>query len=427
MNVYRDPGAYLLECYGRRVPMRARQVSVRSVRSMRSPRSCLRLALWTLAVVIGSGCYLSHESDTPAVHIEPGPCGPSGPPRCIVSDSPCAPPHAVDALCVVDQWACPRGARVYQRPWLDDMCTPLLDEVDPFVDGVHDAPVPVAIDEQCQWLVPFSGPGVMTPNHAPARSGRACDEVELVTTAPIVDVPDPSVFVGIQASVLDANGDVRPLVRGWRYDPLAAFGVRGLGVGFATVAAGRVEVGGAWLFGEDLDLGDAALRFDGHVYAYGCPGTPGALEEDCIVGRAPVADMDDPRAWRLFGDDGWTTGAASRVFGSGPHRGPVFADPRGDGFVHIYAIGFGSTLEIVRAPAPQGPWSSATTLAPCELPADDPHAYCAGPVVYLELWDPFARDELIVGYSIGTTAEDGDRLRAADPHGYWPKVARLGF
>jgi hypothetical protein len=116
-------------------------------------------------------------------------------------------------------------------------------------------------------------------------------------------------------------------------------------------------------------------------------------------------------------------GKPLRVFGSGPHRGPVVHDPRG-GFLHVYAIGFGSTVELTHADRPEGPWGEAKQLAKCQLPADDPGAYCAGPVVYLELFDPTLPNELVVGYSIGTTSQDGEQRRKANPAAYWPRVVR---
>jgi hypothetical protein len=144
------------------------------------------------------------------------------------------------------------------------------------------------------------------------------------------------------------------------------------------------------------------------------------------VGRAALGRERDPSAWEIFGEGGWGLGAPAIVFGPGPHRGPVLADPRG-GLVHVYAIGFGRAVAITRAARPEGPWSAAPVLAPCELPADDPGAYCAGPVVHLELFDPTRPNEIVVSYAIGTTALDGAERRAREPASYWPRLVRVAW
>lgn len=397
---------------------------------MSAPRprfAALRLCLLgaTLSLWLG-GCFLMH--DRPAPPPEPTACDPAPPPRCTASDGPCEPLRAVDAECVGTAWACPQGAEPYVPPWADDLCPPLQATGSPFVDGVHEAPVPIAMDGQCRWLLPTSAHTNPdgAPNHAVADPGRACDGIRLLSGEPAVEVPAAGSWVGIQATMQDSGGRVRALVRGWRLDPLAAFGVRSLGVGLATVEGQRLRVDDDWLFAPELDLGDAAVVFDDHLYAYGCPGAPEWLEEDCIVGRAPLSLIDEGDAWALWGADGWGTGGEpARVFGSGPHRGPVVRDPRGGGLLHIYAIGFGTDLMLTTAQRPEGPWGDARALVPCELPAADPDAYCAGPVVYLHLWDPFTPDTLVVGYSVGTTSEDGERLRAERPGDYWPRIVRV--
>jgi hypothetical protein len=91
----------------------------------------------------------------------------------------------------------------------------------------------------------------------------------------------------------------------------------------------------------------------------------------------------------------------------------------------VFAIGFGRELRVECADAPEGPWSAPAVLAPCDLPADDPGAYCAGPVVYRELADPLEPGWIVVGHSVGTTSPDGDARRARDPRAYWPRIVRL--
>ena len=377
---------------------------------------------FVLVLACAPGCYLAHEDAPIAV---PAPCSSAPPPRCVTRASPCDPLSPVAAECVDDLWACPAGAELYARPWEDAVCLPLEGELDLFLDGVHEAPLPVPIDGECRWLVPLSSEDGVTD--VAARSGRACRDVELVSRAPAVEPSGDSSYLGMQASFIDATGSARVLVRGWRFDPLAPFGVRDLGVGLGRVEGSRVIAPSTWLFDPSIDLGDAALVFEDHLYAFGCPGIPEWIEEDCFVGRARLDAIDDPSAWRELGEGGWGTGPPLRVFGSGPHRGPVARDPRGTGLIHVYAVGFGSSIEITRALRPEGPWSPAATLATCDLPPDDPGAYCAGPIVHVELWDPFEPSTIVVGYSIGTTSDDGDARRRADPSAYWPRLVRVAF
>lgn len=273
---------------------------------------------------------------------------------------------------------------------------------------------------RCMWVFPSadSASGLV----AVPTAARCAD---LAAPVPITVEALDADYLALQAAFYDAHGATRVLVRGWRFDPLVGYGVRAVGVGLGRMSQQAITLDSPWLFGDDLDLGDAALVYEGHLYAYGCPGAPHGLEEDCIVGRARLADIDSPAAWLTYGSGGWGVGSPQRVFGSGPHRGPVVRDPAGAGFLHAYAIGFGSTLELTRAERPEGPWQSGQTLLRCTLPRDDPGAYCAGPIVHLELHDPTRPHELVVTYSVGTTSADGERRRLAAPRAYWPRTERV--
>jgi hypothetical protein len=374
-----------------------------------------------------AGCWDSHVRPEPPIPV-PGGCDRATEPTCTTRASPCDALALVAAVCEDEAWSCPPGARLYAQPWSDDVCLPLEGRVSTglFSDGVHEAPVPIALGDHCAWVFPVETGGAI--RLAAIDTAPTCAALSAAgSDTPIDDLDGDLDFVAVGASFEDTSGATRVLVRGWRFDPLAGFGVRSLGVGLARVDGGRIAVSDAWLFGDDLDLGDAAIVVDGFAYAYGCPGDPHALEEDCIVGRAPLGDVDTASAWDVLGDRGWGEGAPVRVFGSGPHRSAVVEDPRGSGFLHVYAIGFGTDLMITTASAPEGPWSPARVLVPCDLPPDDPGAYCAGPTVHRELLDPLAPSTLVVSYSVGTTAEDGPSRRAADPAAYWPHVVRVSL
>lgn len=381
-------------------------------------------ALVAVAALV-AGCHLSHTRGSPGDASPEGDatasCPPSSRPMCAARPAACEPLALVSAACVAGAWWCPEGSAPYVRPWDDELCLPLEGHASPVV---QEAPVPVPIDGRCAWVFPIDdGDGEIELGGT--ETARRCDDLRELA-GPIAELEGAVDYVALSASATIA-GEPRVMVRGWRFEPGAPFGVEALGVGLARSRDARIVADDRWLFGPELDLGDAMLAHGGFVYAYGCPGTPTWLEEDCLVARAPEDAIDRADAWRVHGERGWGEGTPARVFGSGPHRSAVLADPRGEGFLHVFAIGFGDRILVQRAPAPEGPWQEAVTLRACELPADDPDAFCAGPVVHRELGDPLEPDVLHVGYSIGTTAPDGAARRARDRTAYWPRIVRAAL
>lgn len=368
-----------------------------------------------------AGCYGAHER---ALDAGPQPdaatCDPAARPRCTHRDAPCDPLALVDAVCVATTWQCPPGAAPYERPWQDDRCLPLRG-VAFFPDGVHESPVSVPVGDSCDWIFPLETPSGVQLVGVPVAP--RCDALT-APTGPLDDAHDMGSYFAVEAAIVTPSG-TRLLARGWQFDATAPFGVRALGVELGHVAGGRLRFDAPVLFDETNDLGDAAIVDGGFVYAYGSPGPTHDLEEDSVVGRAPLDALDDPAAWSVLGEGGWGVGAPLRMFGSGPHRAAVVPDPRGAGFLHVYAAGFGRELRLNTAPRPEGPWTTSVLLLPCELPADDPGAYCAGPQVHRELLDPLDPGALIVSYSIGTTSEDQAERRMRDPDAYWPHVVRV--
>ncbi len=370
-----------------------------------------------------TGCYGSHVRS-----VDGGPmpdaatCDPASRPRCVERESPCDELTLVEPACISAAWQCPDGAMLYARPWNDDRCLPLRD-APLFADGVHESPVPVPIGDHCEWIFPYQdGASVQLLGVA---SGTSCASLGAVTEP--IDLPHAAdTYVNVEAAIVTPSG-TRLLSRAWAFDASTAFGVRALGVELGRVDASALRFDGTFLFGGRTDLGDAAIVVDGFAYAYGHPSTAMGLEADMVVGRAPIDAVDDDAAWEILGMGGWGSGEAVPVFGSGPHRSAVVRDPRGNGYLHVYAAGFGSDLRLNTAPAPEGPWTAAITLAPCELPADDPGAYCAGPQVHRELLDPLAPSELVVSYSIGSTSADQADRRMRNPDAYWPRIVRVAL
>ena len=391
-------------------------------------RADCRVVFVVLPIALfAAGCYSSHVRPTDAgLEADAPSCDPASRPRCATRSGPCDPLTLVDAECAPVSgsgvaWQCPSGAAPYQRPWTDDATclplrgTPLL------ADGVHESPVPVPIGDTCQWIFPFdTGAGAQLLGVASASSCAALG----TPTMPIDDAHGAETYVNVQTAFATPNG-TRILSRAWAFDSTSAYGVRALGVELGRVIGGRLRFDGAFVFADAADLGDAAIVDGGFVYAFGCPGTPRGLEGDCNVGRAAILSIDDASAWSTLGSHGWGVGDPVRVFGSGPHRSGVLRDPRGDGFLHVYAAGFGSELRMNGASHLEGPWSDSVMLARCELPADDPGAYCAGPQVHRELLDPMDPHTLIVSYSIGSTSADQSDRRARNPDAYWPRIVHV--
>ncbi len=213
------------------------------------------------------------------------------------------------------------------------------------------------------------------------------------------------------------GGATRVTYRLFRDDPGSPFGVAELGTGIATVAAGHIVVEAKPRFAPDLDLGDASIVIGDRAFVWGCPGPPDFLTERCVVGRIDASD-----AMELFAGSNWVASVrgsdGKTVFDAGPWISSVTRS--GDTLRHVFAVGFGSDLQVHTANAPEGPWSSATTIARCSLPAHDDKSFCAGPVVHEELSDPTRPGELVVTYGVGTT-RSGERA----PADVWPRLVTI--
>lgn len=399
-------------------------------------------ALVVPAILAGCGAHS-------AIPVDPS-CG-SGDttadvPTCVAAndDDPCGPLHLVAPVCnpSTRTLRCPERAWPYARAAeAPDTCLPFSDL---FVSGqslqgwgVGGSPVPVPTDDgRCLWVVDTiqMEMGGTIPNVA----------FEIDRTAPFGTCPTAASFAGgAPASVVQIEGGEYPDVRvqiasAFRFagetrvayrlfkdDPYAVYGVVDLGGGLGRwdPTTQRIVVQGpsAIAFPTTLDLGTASLVQPDHAYLWGCPKADDLINE-CIVTR-----LDPQGTMELFtGNGSWTTtldgslGATTIL--SGPWVSSVVAKPGSGGLLHVYAGGFGTTLETQVAPAPEGPWAAAAPLGGCQLPGADAGAYCAGPVVHPELADPTRPGEVVVSYAVGSTSPDQDTLKAADPKGYWGRL-----
>jgi hypothetical protein len=225
---------------------------------------------------------------------------------------------------------------------------------------------------------------------------------------PVVEIDpgsDPTLLVQIDGGFV-YDGEIKVLYRLFRTDAQAAYGVTLLGGGFGRwdAAKQRIVVPGAASLQWDpsIDPGDASLVVDGTPYVWGCHAPIDFLASPCAIGRLDGGELE-----LYTKGDAWVAGAdvaeTSTMFESGPWISSVVAAP-GAALLHVYASGFGTTLETHSAARVVGPWSSGPTLAQCDLPSKDPHAFCAGPVVHTELMDPTRPGELVVSYGVGSTA-----------------------
>jgi hypothetical protein len=374
--------------------------------------------------------------------VESLPC-PDEPPLCIQSPSGCDAPEIVAATCGLgtSHWACPSGARVRESvTGASGSCLPFHEPGGPISQlGGSFARVPID-GERCLWVAEtlltttgsairnvgfvadLSEPLGSCPLHASFLGGSPASAVTIAGS------DDPSIVVQVDGGYR-IDGLTRVLYRLFQLDSSETFGVKELGSGLGTWDASSQQIvvpGPAALdWQTNIDLGDATLVAGGVPYVWGCHGPTHFLTDSCDLAR-----LDPAGTAELFaGSGGWVldteAAKAVSVFDSGPWISSVAPSESG-GFVHVYAVGFGGTLETHTAPAVTGPWTSGATLATCVLPGGDSHAFCAGPVVHEELEDPTSPGRMVVSYGVGTTALDQDALLAAHPEEYWTRLVRVG-
>lgn len=343
-------------------------------------------------------------------------------PTCVApGGDPCGAPSIVAAVCdaATDTWQCPMGARPHARaPSAAGVCHPFEDTAGP-IENIGGSLVRVPTDDgRCVWVAESvrTRDGVEVSNVAlvpdltapfgtcPSSVGIA--PAALVTAVHIESGEDPTLHVQI-ATAYRIDGVSRVIYRLFRDDPSAAFGVDDLGGGIGRwdAATQQIVVPGpdSIQFSVSLGLGDASLVEGDQAFVWGCPPPPDFLTDHCLIARTDATDAID-----LFTSTGtWNSDAipsdAARVFDAGPWISSV-TRAAGGGLTHVYAVGFGTTLEAHRASVPQGPWSDGPTLAQCDLPHDDASAFCAGPIVHEELADPTRAGETVVSYGVGTTS-----------------------
>lgn len=360
-------------------------------------------------------------------------------------DGPCSRWMLVQPECGEDdEWACPAGTDVLQTDAAgSDVCLPFSSDAHPF-DSLASSGIPAERgDGRCMWIMNdarthsgewLSHPAALVPAHP---AGGACEGgVQLLGDAEPYSVVDAT-EAGRDALVSLGDGfrwrdETWFYYRHWLPDSNGAFGVRLNGTRVARYDESNESVvfESGFLWGPELAYGDAALVVDGVPHVFGCHGEPQFLSYNCHLARLQGDDINSSESYEYFiGDGGWGKDIRKEVpvFDSGPHRSAVRFHPGLDRYIMLFAYGFGDTIHMRTATAPQGPWSEPAVVGPCDLPKDDPEAFCATPALHLELMADWRPDELVVSYDVGTTAADQDERRRRDRLAYWPRLARLAL
>jgi hypothetical protein len=325
-------------------------------------------------------------------------------------------------------WSCPSGA-INRAPNPTGLCRPFHDGTLTSLSGSI-VRVPTN-DGRCYWIgedaiksggthlrnVAFDMTDDALKGSCPQKPGIVGEVVQL-------DEPNPQSFLVQLLGGTRFAGDVRVVYRLFKVDPNAPFGALELGGGFAHWDSKNekilVPAASKLRWGPDLSLGDATMAKDGFLYVWGCPPPIEFLTEKCLMARFDASEQME----LLQVDTTWSKGtaqaSAARLFDAGPWLGSVV--PRPGGFLHAYVVGFGSDIQAHASTALEGPWSQTTNLHHCDLPAGDPKAFCAGPVVHEEMANPAAPSGLVITYGVGTTAPNAAQLQATRPDDYWPRL-----
>lgn len=289
-------------------------------------------------------------------------------------------------------------------------------------------------DGRCLWIADSAqlSNGTMARNVAFEPDVTApfgtCPSESVSPPTPIVTVEggdDPSILVQINGGYR-LGETTHVLYRIFKLDSNAIFGAVEVGGGVAHWDPNTKQIvvpspANPFPWGLDLDLGDAQLvSSDGvHAFVWGCAGPSENLTQGCNLAR-----LDESDDVELFSNSAtWIPSVdASQgaiLFRSGTWNSSVVENA--NQLRHVYAIDFGSTIQSDVASDATGPWTSGATLATCDLPSDDPKAFCAGPTVHGALSDPTRPGELAITYGVGSSSLSGPPTNTT-PEDYWPRL-----
>jgi hypothetical protein len=251
---------------------------------------------------------------------------------------------------------------------------------------------PGAAADCSSWTVTFKGPSFGVSTLAPNG---------LLTALDLVQASDgPALYY--QLAVPDAG---------------APLGLQLLGTGLAPLDpdSGRFAPTSNLLWSPSRPAyGGSAMRVGSLVYVYGCTSNGGFGYTDCFVARADASALASTTAYTYWTGSGWSaTPDAAMSIVQGGSIVSVRPNPAGGGYVMTYVAPLlGSTLFARTATAPEGPWSSPTTLGACDLAAAGAGAFCWGGEQHPELSSTAGRP-LVLTYDARTFATDGGPDAAA--------------
>lgn len=381
------------------------------------PLTSMRVPFYTLSSIFGMfawGCSLAHDPD---------PLGDAGvscstaPPSCVHrSAGPCSPLEFVSARCADEAWSCPSGA-FERHSGSAESCLPMTESL----ALLHAMGPSIEVGDRCvvSAKANATSAGVREEHVTVALptpfSFRECLSGPIAE--PVLDRGDvgPDVIVDLMQTIR-VDGEQHSFVRFLVLDATAPFGVRPLGgqvVRHRADGSYRPTTEMMWEDGNHrsaLVLGDA-------VYIYENGRSVGLVGE-AIVYRTDARRLHSPAEWERWEGSRWGPGEPIAVI----EVGPQFHLSQHDGRLLVLTVeGFGSEIMALTADAPEGPWRLSATHA-CELPADDPGAFCDSARAYPSMRDPERHTELVLAHRIGTTSADRMERITRNPEAYWGRL-----
>lgn len=357
---------------------------------------------------------------------ESSPCGPPPEWQCAwLRQGPCEPAVILPPECPGLEWVCPEPTVERPAP-APSRCRPTFEGRVPGTLG----PL-VPLGDRCGMLMDAdvtAGPAELDTRviDLSAASSLAACGLGALTDEPWVDDAGLGPADVVDVMDVEATPDgVLAVHRLFELAPQALFGVEALGASLVRADRG-MPVPRPPQFNTH---GYRSLAVDqSYAYVFDCFGAPDALLEDCGVMRARLDDAFDPAAYEWLRESGTYGGAGDPkvVFQAGPHHHVADLGLALRLWVMVSVAGFGDTvfLQHTWRGDPAG-WAAPVDVHRCELPPDDPEAFCDSARVLTSLYDGDRHRELTLTYRVDTLAADRPARIARDPEAYGAVMVRV--